>query len=298
MSMILSEPDLVLLTRFRESRDSAAFREIVRRYAAAVYATCHRILHDPGRAEDAAQETFYRLMTRPQRVSASLGGWLHRAATRLALDIQRSDNSRKRREATYESTQTQEASTWAEVVPHLDEALASLPEELRDLLVRHFLRGESQSELATELNTSPATLSRRMKSALDSLRQELSRRGIGLTPLLLLKLLTENGRATVSPSLHLALGKMSLYCAAKQVLVHPVSFARRLGWFPHAVWSARWALAAAVFSIAVCISAMLALSHVDWKAGRIGPPGSVATPQHVEPAPVAVRDVPRTASRH
>ena len=81
--MVISEPDLVLLTRFRETKDAEAFREIVRRYAAAVYATCHRILHDPGRAEDAAQETFYRLMTRPQRVSASLGGWLHRAATRL-----------------------------------------------------------------------------------------------------------------------------------------------------------------------------------------------------------------------
>jgi len=272
MSMILSEPDLVLLNRFRESRDAEAFREIVRRYAAAVYATCHRILHDPGRAEDAAQETFYRLMTRPQRVSASLGGWLHRAATRLALDIQRSDTSRRRREATYESTQTKDASTWADVVPQLDEALATLPEELRDLLVRHFLRGESQSELAAELSTSPATLSRRMKSALDALRQELGRRGIGLTPMILLKLLTENGRATVSPSLHLALGKMSLYCAAKQALVHPVTLARRLTMWPRAVWSIRWALAGATLSIGVCASAILALSRVDWRPARINPP--------------------------
>ena len=298
MSMIVSEPDLVLLTRFRETQDAEAFREIVRRYAAAVYATCHRILHDPGRAEDAAQETFYRLMTRPQRVSASLGGWLHRAATRLALDIQRSDSSRRRREATYESTQTQEASTWAEVVPQLDEALASMPEELRDLLVRHFLRGESQSELAAELNTSPATLSRRMKSALDALREELGRRGVGLTPLLLLKLLTENGRATVSPALHLALGKMSLYCAAKQALVHPVSLARRVTLLPRAVWSVRWALAGMTLSMAVCAMAILALAHVDWKAGRVGAPGSVAQPQYVEPAPVAMGDLPRTPPRH
>jgi RNA polymerase sigma factor (sigma-70 family) len=289
MAMILSEPDLVLLTRFRESRDAEAFREIVRRYAAAVYATCHRILHDPGRAEDAAQETFFRLMTRPQKVSSSLGGWLHRAATRLALDIQRSDTSRKRREATYESSQAVEASTWAEVVPQLDEALATLPEEVRDLLVRHFLRGESQSDLAAELSTSPATLSRRMKNAIEALREELGRRGVCITPLVLFKLLGENGRATVSPALKLALGKMSLFCTARDAMVRPVSWMRRLGAVPRTVWAVRWAIAAAMMSMAVCVSAMLALQHVDWRAARVGPPGSVATPQQVEPASVAVR---------
>ena len=47
---------------------------------------CRRILNDRARAEEVSQETFYRLMTRPQSVSQSLGGWLHRAATRLAVN--------------------------------------------------------------------------------------------------------------------------------------------------------------------------------------------------------------------
>src|SRR5579864_5852154 len=122
--MTATDPDLTLLARFQATGDAEAFGEIVRRYAGAVYATCHRILHDPGNAEDAAQETFYRLMTRPHRVTTSLGGWLHRAATRLALDIRRSDTSRRRREAAYEATQALEATSWAEVTPQLDEALA------------------------------------------------------------------------------------------------------------------------------------------------------------------------------
>src|SRR5882672_11386469 len=155
----ITDPDLILLARFRESGDAAAFGEIVRRYAAAVFATCHRILHDPGSAEDATQETFFRLMTKPHRVSSSVGGWLHRAATRLALDIQRSDTSRRRREATYEATQVLDASSWADVVPQLDSAIAALSDEPRELLVRHFLRGESQADLASEQGTSPATLS-------------------------------------------------------------------------------------------------------------------------------------------
>ena len=70
MSMITAEPDFVLLERFKLTRDPEAFGEIVRRYTGAVFATCFRILRDPGTAEDAAQETFFRLMTRPQRVTA------------------------------------------------------------------------------------------------------------------------------------------------------------------------------------------------------------------------------------
>src|SRR5947209_2559787 len=112
--MAVSDPDLVLLQRYRETGDADAFTEIVQRYAGPVFAACQRVLHDPSVAEDAAQETFYRLMTRPHRVSSSLGGWLHRAATRLALDIRRSDNSRRRREAAYELPEPAEASTWAD----------------------------------------------------------------------------------------------------------------------------------------------------------------------------------------
>ena len=46
--MLTVEPDLVLLQRFKETRDPEAFREIVRRYTGAVFATCHRILATRG----------------------------------------------------------------------------------------------------------------------------------------------------------------------------------------------------------------------------------------------------------
>jgi RNA polymerase sigma-70 factor (ECF subfamily) len=251
------EPDLVLLQRFRESRDPEAFREIVRRYTGAVFSTCHRILHDPGSAEDAAQETFFRLMTRPQRVTASLGGWLHRAATRLALDIRRSEVSRRRREIAYSAPEPAEAMDWADVAPKLDEALAALPEEQQDLLVRHFLRGEPQAELAAELQTSPATLSRRMRAAVDSLRQELAGRGLSLAPGLLFTLLAQNATSSAPAALKLAMGKMSLFCAARSaggpVRVPRFSSRSFLHELPRGVYSVRWAFAAAAFSLIVAV---------------------------------------------
>jgi len=290
----ITDPDLILLARFRESGDAAAFGEIVRRYAAAVFATCHRILHDPGSAEDATQETFFRLMTRPGRVESSVGGWLHRAATRLALDIQRSENSRRRREAAYEATQVLDASSWAEVVPQLDAAIAALPDESRELLVRHFLRGESQADLAAEQGTSPATLSRRMKDAVDSLREELSRKGVSVAPVLLYKLMAQNGTATVSPALKLALGKMSLYCTAKQAVVRTDSWVRTIGGIPKAAWELRWAIAAATLSIVVSIAAMSILRQAQWPGGGGSGAGAASkgTPEQVELRTVALNGLP------
>jgi RNA polymerase sigma-70 factor (ECF subfamily) len=261
--MPTAEPDLVLLQRFKETRDPEAFREIVCRYTGAVFATCHRILRDPGSAEDAAQETFFRLMTRPQRVTASLGGWLHRAATRLALDIRRSDGSRRRREIACGTPEPTEATDWADVAPKLDEALAALPEEQRDLLVRHFLRGEAQAELAAELKTSPATLSRKMKAAVEALRQELCGRGLSIAPGLLLTLLIHNATSSAPIALKLAMGKMSLFCSARfgSRPAHFSHFSARslLRDLPRGIYSVRWALAAAGFSLIIAL--LLALGY-------------------------------------
>ena len=262
--MTTADPDLVLLARFEKTGDDEAFGEIVRRYAGAVYATCHRILHDPGRAEDAAQETFYRLMTRPNKVTSSLGGWLHRAATRLSLDIRRSDISRRRREAVYESTHGLDATSWAEVAPQLDEALAAVDDEHREMLVRHFLRGESQADLAAELQTSPATLSRRMKQAVDALREELSRRGVSVAPLVLFNLLAQNGPAAATVSLKAALGKLSLYCAAK-CGIKRFSLKQSIRSLPKTIYSLRWAIAAATFSLLVFTLIGASVRQVQWQ---------------------------------
>src|SRR5437867_13072318 len=80
------ETDLSLLRRFTETSDPAIFAEIVRRYAGVVYSASHRILNDEARAQDVSQETFFRLMRQPKLVTHSLGGWLHRSATHLAID--------------------------------------------------------------------------------------------------------------------------------------------------------------------------------------------------------------------
>jgi RNA polymerase sigma-70 factor (ECF subfamily) len=218
------DTDLSLLRRFSQSGDPMAFAEIIQRYAGMVYSACHRVVHDSARAEDISQETFFRLMRRPDAVSHSLGAWLHTAATNLAVDSLRSDTARVRREQEYAQARLAEQAqaghaetTWAEVSPHIDTALQSLPDDARELLIAHFLQGKTQLELASEMHTSAATLSRRMHAAVVALQAKLRNLGLSVTPLLLINLMNDHVIRTVPASLGTELGKMTMMTTARAV---------------------------------------------------------------------------------
>jgi len=204
------DPDLDLLKRYASAGDSDAFAQIVRRYAPVVYSTCLRVLGDAARAEDVSQETFFRLMRRPHEVTLSLGGWLHRAATHLALDALRSETARKRREIVYTRDCDHEASSWAELSPCVDEVLAELPAGMRILLVRHYLLGQAQSQIALENHQSPATICRRIKEALEELRHRLRLKGLYALPVALAGLLCHVSARQAPASLLRELGKMTM----------------------------------------------------------------------------------------
>jgi RNA polymerase sigma-70 factor, ECF subfamily len=219
---ILPETDMSLLHRFADRGDEDAFSEIVRRYAGVVFCACHRVLRDRGWAEDVAQETFFRLVKCPDRVSHSLGGWLHRAATRLAVDTLRSEQARHRREQTYEAPPKDEedgsgigaGSQWEEISPAIDQALDELDDDDRALLVRHFLQGTPQADLAAEAGVSAATMSRRVKHAIALLREHLSGKGVNVAPSVLLMLCARNAIEAAPQTLLGELGKMAMVSGA------------------------------------------------------------------------------------
>jgi RNA polymerase sigma-70 factor (ECF subfamily) len=204
------EDDFALLRRYASFGDPHAFAQIVQRYASFVYATCLRVIGDGSRAEDLSQETFFRLMRRPHEVRQNLGGWLHRTATHLALDSLRSETSRRKREITYTLEADHEASTWSELSPAVDQALAEMPEESRILLVSHFLLGKTQAEIAEEMEQSPSTISRRMHQALAQLRQHLRLKGVYALPAALAGLLCHVAARKAPASLVTELGKMAM----------------------------------------------------------------------------------------
>jgi len=206
----MPDTDAVLLQRFIEDSDAEAFADIVRQHAGLVYSACKRILSDSELASDAAQDTFFQLLRHAGDVKGAVAGWLHMVATRKAIDIVRKDVSRKRCESEYTKGKLLEAENWDEISPYVDEALGEIDEELRDVLVLHFLEGLSMREAAGIIGVSQPTVSRRVESGITMLRSVLKKRGVIVAAVSLSTLMGQSAVEAAPAALISELGKMGI----------------------------------------------------------------------------------------
>ncbi len=175
---MMTESEANLLHRFVHRGDADAFAHLTRLYASMVYGTCLRVTGNPEEAADAAQDTFFDFLKNARKVSGSLGGWLHQVATRRAIDLVRRDSSRRQREQAYAAQAPLETDHWAEVSPLVDEAMNELSEPLREVLVRHFLQGQTTVQIAATQSVAQSTVSRHVEQALAQLRDKLRAKGV------------------------------------------------------------------------------------------------------------------------
>ena len=69
--------------------DEDAFTQLYKRYGAKIYSTALRIIHDPGEAEDAAQEIFiklYRSLHQWNAKKSKLSTWIYRLSVNHSID--------------------------------------------------------------------------------------------------------------------------------------------------------------------------------------------------------------------
>jgi RNA polymerase sigma factor (sigma-70 family) len=200
--------DGLLLRNYATSRDAAAFAELVRRYAGMVYGTCLRITRNAHDAEDAAQESFLEFARRAGSVQQA-GPWLHGVAANKARNAVRDAATRNRHEE-MAMPEPREEPTWQDLCPQVDQAIEELPGELRDAVVQHFLRGQTQAQVAEALGVDQSTVSRRLEQAIGQLRDHLRRAGVAVSVAALGALLTQNASAAAPATLTAALGKIAL----------------------------------------------------------------------------------------
>jgi len=208
--MVNTDTDLNLLDRFVTQNDIAAFSSIMRRHTGLVFAASLRVLRDRGLAEDVTQETFFRLLRRPDGVTRSVAGWLHKTATRLAIDLLRRGAARRTREQTHTTDPPTDEPRWADLAPLLDECLAELDDADRHLLIEHFLVGRTQRELAEALGVSAATINRNVAHAIGKLRDLLEHRGAAFSAATLGIVLLHPDTITPSTTLVFKLRKLEL----------------------------------------------------------------------------------------
>jgi RNA polymerase sigma factor (sigma-70 family) len=191
--------DNYLLETFVRDRSRAAFEEILRRHGGLVFGVCRRSLGDLQEAEDAAQSVFLIFLEKAPRLGRGtvLSAWLYRTAVFVSRNQMR---ARIRRERLLPEPASPAAPpAWEEARPHLDDALAQLPQRLQDALVVHYFQGKSLAETAATLDCPVKTLEKRVNRGLERLRALLARAGVAIGSAALIALLQQEARAAASP---------------------------------------------------------------------------------------------------
>lgn len=167
-----------LLARFADEQDATAFAELVRRHGPAVFGVCRRMLGHHQDAEDATQAVFVVLARNAAAIRrrTSVAAWLHGVAVRVC----RKALGRRKKLAPLPAEPAAEP-TWNDGLRAIDDALAALPESLRQPVVLCYLNGLTRDEAAAELGVGEATLRGRLDRGKERLRKELARRGIALS---------------------------------------------------------------------------------------------------------------------
>jgi RNA polymerase sigma factor (sigma-70 family) len=183
---------------------------IASRYGGLVYGVCRRALGNPHEAEDAAQTVFLIFLKKAHRLDRGDGmaAWFYRTAVYVCSNHIR---ARSRREPpTAPPPESPSERIWDEAKPHLDDAVARLPDRLQDAIVVHYLQGKTLGETAATLRCPVKTLEKRVGRGLDVLRRLLSRAGVAISSAALVALLQSEAGAAAPRSLPESLRGRSL----------------------------------------------------------------------------------------
>ncbi|HEY1793598.1 MAG TPA: TonB family protein [Opitutaceae bacterium] len=203
--------DDILLRRYAEHRDQAAFTEIVQRHVSLVYSVAQRQFQgDHHRSQEVTQMVFSDLARKASALAShpAIPAWLHRAAVLAALDLRRRESRRRRYEgaagieAGLHSPRT--APDWNAVRPILDEAINSLSEAERRAIVLRFFSGQKFGDIGRSLRVTETAARMRVERALERLHGRLAGHGITSTASALGLMLASNVAMAAPPGLSAA----------------------------------------------------------------------------------------------
>ncbi len=152
--------------------NASEVRQLYQRHGAALVAYACSFLPDVAAAEDAVHSVFLKLLRGPIVAPDSEAGYLYRAVKNTALN-QRRDSAR--------TVELQGDATWlvhrdgdrAEALA-LQQAIADLPEEQREVVIMCVWSGMTLEEIGVATGVSPNTVASRYRYALEKLRDRLA----------------------------------------------------------------------------------------------------------------------------
>ena len=180
------EPDDRQLLQRIVERDKDALDALYGRYATPVYSLALHMLKQPPLAEEVTQDVFLNIWLKAASFNADRGqprSWIMSVAHHRVVDVIRS----RRRTAlvtdpegyeTLERLPSGGASVESQVQQNLDrerimQALATLPDSQREVILMAYYEGYSQSEMADRLGQPLGTIKTRVRLAMQKLRSAL-----------------------------------------------------------------------------------------------------------------------------
>lgn len=175
-----SHDDDQLLRAFAGGREDA-FTVLVERYGEAIKGYALRMLHSPQQAEEVYVETFLRVARGRCEPRGTVRGFLFTVAHRLCLDTLRQRKVARlavphlveMAEARPPSPSPEAVAVLKQEASALEEALARLPTEHREVLLLRVVHGLSAAEAGEALGLSPGQVDSQLSYARKKLRMWL-----------------------------------------------------------------------------------------------------------------------------
>lgn len=179
--------DMDLLREYVRHGAEPAFAELVERHLNLVYSAALRHVGIAAQAEEIAQAVFIILARKAAtlRDDTILEAWLYETTRLTAIYFLRGERRRQFREqeAYMQSTLGDAAddSSWAKLAPLLDEAMAYLARQDREIVVLRFFKNKSLREASAVLGISEAAAQKRAGRAVEKLRVYFAKRGVAIS---------------------------------------------------------------------------------------------------------------------
>jgi RNA polymerase sigma-70 factor (ECF subfamily) len=186
--------DEAIMARYQKG-DVTAFAELVSRHEKRLWNFVRRFVADAATAEDLLQEVFLRVVrsAREWQPSAKFSTWLYTIARNLCTDQARRGKLRQA-DSLDQTTggsrddsgphridklaapdgNAEQATLDREIATRVDQAVAELPVEQREVFLMREVMDMSFAEIATATGASEPTVKSRMRYALERLRVALS----------------------------------------------------------------------------------------------------------------------------
>lgn len=171
------EPNDLLLRVARG--DEAAFAALYDVLGATVFGMARRVIRDPARAEEIAQEVFLQVWQTAARFDPARGSaksWVLTLAHRRAVDAVRHDQAATNRENSYDWSPGVDHDQVLETVTvrleheQVRRCLGGLTDLQREAVNLAYYQGYTYAEVAQVLDANPATVKTRMRDGLIRLR--------------------------------------------------------------------------------------------------------------------------------